>query len=363
MTHADDSAPRLADRTGDRDDRLPLARVDATLLEALTVIDRGALSICCLVDAENRLQGVLTDGDVRRALIAGRPLTASALDEATTRPHTVLAGTPRAHVLDLMTAWRVSAIPEVDATGRVHSVHALSDVVGPSALPNTAVVMAGGKGTRLGDLTRDVPKPLMTVAGRPIIDWIVLGLVGDGIRSILVSVNHLADQIVDHLGDGTRLGADVDYLREDPACPLGTAGSLALIEHRPSEPLLVMNGDLMVDFDARALLRFHEQTQSRVTVGVRRYAHKVPFGVVEHDDEHRIHRMVEKPELTVSINTAVYCIEPDLIDLVPRGTMSHMPDLVQLCLESGQRVSAWELSSDWIDVGTPADLGRARGIG
>jgi dTDP-glucose pyrophosphorylase/CBS domain-containing protein len=363
MTHADDSAPRQAGRSGDRDDRLPLAAVDSSLLDALSVIDRGALSICCLVDADNRLRGVLTDGDVRRALIAGRPLSAPALDVATTKPHTVQAGTPRAHVLDLMTAWRVSAIPEVDASGRVDRVHSLSDVVGPAALPNTAVVMAGGKGTRLGELTRHVPKPLMTVAGRPIIEWIVLGLVGDGIRRILVSVNHLADQIIDHLGDGARLGADVGYLREDPACPLGTAGSLVLIEDRPREPLLVMNGDLMVDFDAPALLRFHEHTESRITVGVRRYAHKVPFGVIEHDDEHRIRRMVEKPELTVPINTGVYCIEPDLIDLVPRGTMSHMPDLVQRCLESGQRVSAWELSSDWIDVGTPADLASARGIG
>lgn len=363
MTHADDRTPRLHAGAGDRDNRIPVAGVDSTLLEAIEVIDRGALAICCLVDAENRLQGVLTDGDIRRALIAGRPLTAPALDVATTSPHTVVAGTPRAHVLDLMNAWRVSAIPEIDAAGRVHGVHALSDVVGPTALPNTAVVMAGGKGTRLGDLTRHVPKPLMTVAGRPIIDWIILGLVGDGIRQIHVSVNHLADQIIDHLGDGDRLGAEVRYLREDPDVPLGTGGSLALIEERPSEPLLVMNGDLMVDFDARQLLRFHQQSESRITVGVRHYSHTVPFGVVKHDDERRIQQLVEKPDLTVSINTGVYCVDPDLIDLVPRDTMSHMPDLVQLCLEGGQRVSAWELSSDWIDVGTPADLARAKGTG
>src|SRR3954468_15490919 len=142
MTDADDSAPRLPARTGDRDDRLPVAGVDSTLLEALAVIDRGALAICCLVDGDSRLVGVLTDGDIRRALLAGRALTAPAREVATTSPHTVVAGTPRAHVLDLMTAVRVSAIPEVDAGGRVRGVHALSDVVGPPALSNTAVVMA-----------------------------------------------------------------------------------------------------------------------------------------------------------------------------------------------------------------------------
>lgn len=343
------------------DDRIPVADLTSTLLEAIEVIDRGALAICCLTDSEGRLRGVLTDGDIRRALIAGHPLTAPAIDHATTSPHTVVAGTPRAHVLDLMNAWRVAAIPEVDAAGRVHGVHALSDVVGPAALPNVAVIMAGGKGTRLGDLTRHLPKPLMTVAGRPILDWIILGLVGDGIRRIHLSVNHLADQIIDHVGDGSRLGAEVSYLREDPETPLGTGGSLALIEDRPTEPMLVMNGDLMVDFDARQLLRFHQQSQSRATIGVRRYSHTVPYGVVEQDSDHRIQHLVEKPDLEVSINTGVYCIDPDLIDLVPPNTMSHMPDLVERCLDDNQRVSAWELSSDWIDVGTPADLARAKG--
>ena len=124
-----------------------------------------------------------------------------------------------------------------------------------------------------------------------------------------------------------------------------------------------MNGDLMVDFDARQFLRFQEQSRSGVTVGVRRYAHTVPFGVVEHDDEHRIHRIVEKPDLTGLHQHRCLLHQPNLIDLVPRDTMSHMPDLVQRCLESGQRVSAWKLSSDWIDVGIPADLAWAKGLG
>jgi NDP-sugar pyrophosphorylase family protein len=203
---------------------------------------------------------------------------------------------------------------------------------------------------------------MMSVAGRSILEWIILGLVGDGIRQVYVSVNHLADQIVDHLGDGSQLGVTIEYLREDPEKPLGTGGSLALIEDRPTDSILVINGDVLVEFDARELLQFHRSAGARVTMGVRQYTHSVPFGVVETTAGDRVARIVEKPDLQVTVNAAVYCIEPDLIDTIPTGTMSHMPDLVQQCLDTNQPVVAWPITSDWIDVGTPADLARAKGM-
>ncbi len=345
-------------------DRSPLViNRSSSLLDALRAIDASAQAMVCLVDEESRLVGVLTDGDARRAIIAGHPLSSAAVDHASTEPRTVGAGTPRAHVLDLMRALRLLAIPEVDEDRRVLGVHSLSDVVGPPVLPNAAAVMAGGRGARLGALTKNTPKPLMTVAGRSILEWIILGLVGNGIRQIYVSVNYLADQIVEHLGDGSRLGCSVTYLREDPEVPLGTGGSLALIPDVLTEPLIVMNGDLMVDFDARSLLEAHRCSGARVTMGTREYTHSVPFGVVELDESGAISRIVEKPDLAVQINSALYCIDPDLIGLVPRNAMSHMPDLVQQCLDRGLLVKAWEISSEWIDVGTPTDLVRAKGLG
>jgi len=348
--------------TGDHDTRLPLAAVDASLSEALAVIDRGACGLACLVDDTGSLRAVITDGDIRRALLGGHPLTAAALDHATTTPKTVSPGTRRAHVVDLMSSLRLSAIPEIDESGRVQRVHSLSDVIGAKELPNAAVIMAGGRGTRLGALAQDVPKPLMTVAGRTIIEWIILGLVGDGIRHVYVSVNHLADKIVEHLGDGEQLGVRIEYLREDPATPLGTGGSLALMEPRPDVPFLVINGDVMVEFDARELLGFHATSGARVTMGVRQYSHAVPYGVVESDADGRVERVVEKPDLEVSVNAAVYCVDPDLVDRVPRGIMSHMPDLVERCIEAQESVMAWPIQSDWIDVGTPTDLARAKGM-
>ncbi len=242
----------------------------ATLRSALEVIDRTGLEACLITDEAGALVGLLTDGDLRRALLAGSGLDDPALGHATLDPHTVAAGSPRALVLDLMQALRISEVPEVTADGTLVGLHTLSDIVGAAPLPNVAVVMAGGRGTRLGELTRDIPKPLMTVAGRSLLEWIVLGLVGDGLREIWVSVNYLADQIEEHLGDGSRLGCRVRYLREDPDLPLGTAGSLTLLRAEQPDlqhPVLVMNGDLMVEFDAADLLEAHRRVGGRADDG------------------------------------------------------------------------------------------------
>ena len=332
-----------------------------TLIEALGVIDLGAEAICCLVDDDNRLSATLTDGDVRRALIGGASLADPALGHARPRPLTVDRGTPRALVLDLMQSSRLRAVPEIDADGRLTALHTLSDLVSAREMPNVAVIMAGGKGTRLGALTRDVPKPLMKVAGRAILEWIVLGLVGDGIRTIYVSVNHRADQVIEAIGDGSALGCEITYLRESAEKPLGTSGSLTLIEELPTEPMIVMNGDLMVEFDASLLLERHKASGADVTIGVRTYVHTVPFGVVDVDSAGKVTSIEEKPDLQATINTAVYCVNPAAIALLPAGEPSTMPELVQHCLDAGKVVSAWPMASDWIDVGTPSDLARAKG--
>ncbi len=346
-----------------RDLRAASAPTTATIRDALEVVDRSATLVCLLVDDAGRLAGLLTDGDLRRAILKGTSLEDPALHHATTSPHTVAAGSPRALVLDLMQALRISAVPEVEPDGTLVGVHTLSDVVGSASLPNVAVVMAGGRGTRLGDLTRDTPKPLMTVAGRSILEWIVLGLVGDGIRDIYVSVNYLADQIEEHLGDGSRLGCTVRYLREDPELPLGTAGSLTLLrEQRPdlAHPVVVMNGDLMVDYDASQLLEAHQRSGAAVTVATRTYQHEVPFGVVESEGG-RVTALSEKPTLSFDINAAVYAVEPRALAWLPVGRASTMPELVETCLERDEPVTAWPIQSEWIDVGTPGDLARAQG--
>jgi len=335
----------------------------ASIRDAMIVIDRNGLEIAVLVDDNLRLVGVLTDGDLRRAVLEGAALDDPALRHATQAPTTVSDGTNRAHALDVMRATRLEQIPVVDKDRRVVGIHTLSGIVGRPVLENVAVVMAGGRGVRLGELTQHTPKPLVPVAGRPIIEWVLLNLISGGIRTFYISVNYLADQIVERLGDGSSIGATIRYINEDAGNPLGTAGSLALIDRAdlPNAPLIVTNADLMVQFDVGEFIDAHQSLDAAVTVATRRYEHQVPFGVVERRPDQRIAQLVEKPTLDVEVNAGIYAISPDLLEFVPRGGSSTMPELVEACIKRGLSVGAWSMESDWIDVGTPHDLARARG--
>jgi dTDP-glucose pyrophosphorylase len=335
----------------------------ATLGDALRTMDKFGHEVAVLVDDAGKLKGIITDGDARRAFLAGAGLETPAQDVASPVPTVVLEGMSRAHVLDVMRAKHLDQIPIVDAEGSVVGLHTLSAVVGIEPRPNAAVIMAGGRGVRLGALTRDTPKPLVQVAGRPILEWIVLNLVGSGVSHLFVTVNYLSEQIEEKLGDGSQLGARIQYVREDPKKPLGTAGSLGLIPRKllPEGPLLVMNADLMVQFDAGDLIDEHELTGAVVTMATRRYRHEVPFGVVTRGEAGTVGSLAEKPELDVEVNAGIYVVSQKVLRLVPQGRASTMPGLIEACLAAGHRVGAWVMESDWIDVGSPRDLAKAKG--
>ena len=346
----------------------PLSNVcigpDATVRQALEAIDRGASAIALVTGDDCCLRGVITDGDIRRGLLRGAQLDSPVLQFANTEPHVVRPEATRASVLDLMRSLRISEVPVVDASGMLVGLHTLNDIVGRKPLSNIAVIMAGGKGTRLGALTKDTPKPLMTVADRTIIEWIILGLVESGITNIFVSVAYLAEKIKDHLGDGSQLGCTIRYLYEDPGTPLNTAGALGLLHHEVpdiAEPVIVTNADLMVRYSAADLLAFHKSKNAAVTVAARPYTHQVPFGVLEIGEGRSISSVVEKPTIEFEISTGIYAVSPEALAMVPYMKPFSMPDLVKACIDDTKNVAAWPIESDWIDVGTPKDLATAKG--
>ncbi|MBL9132120.1 MAG: nucleotidyltransferase family protein [Verrucomicrobiaceae bacterium] len=330
-----------------------------TLLRALEVIDQAGEGIAFMCDDSGRMLGTVTDGDVRRGLLKGAMLTDAIEPFAKKKFASVSTRASRPEVLDLMQARQLHQIPILDDDGRLDGLHLLHEVIGATPKPNWAVIMAGGKGTRLGELTKTIPKPMLKVAGRPIIERLVYHLVGYGIRRIFISTNYLAEIIESHFGDGKAFGCQIEYLRETPDEPLHTGGSLSLLPEKPAEPVFVCNGDLVTQVDLGSMFDFHHEGGYLATIGVRSYSHEVPFGCLEVNDG-RVTSLVEKPTLTQLINAGMYVLSPEIIARVPRKPYP-ITNLFEEALQLGDKVGAFEIVDDWIDVGQREQLKQARG--
>jgi dTDP-glucose pyrophosphorylase len=328
-----------------------------TLRDAMVALDRGAAEIALVTDSSGTLIGTLTDGDIRRALLRGKSLDSELAPHVTRQFTAVGPDTPRAEVLDLMRARSIAQIPVVGGGGHLLGLHLLRELLGAVERPNWAVIMAGGKGTRLKPLTEHVPKPMLTVAGRPILERLVLHLVGFGIRRIFLAINYLGHVVEGHFGDGSRLGCTIDYLRE--TSPLGTGGALSLLPETSRDPLIVCNGDLVTQANFGEMLDFHGHGGQIATMGIRRYFHTIPFGCVDLDGS-RITRIDEKPQLSRMVNAGIYVLDPSLPKRIPMGEAYTLPALIEDCIGRGETVAGFEINDDWIDVGQREQLKQAR---
>jgi dTDP-glucose pyrophosphorylase len=340
--------------------RTMLLSPNASLREALAVIDRGGFELAFVADPGGRILGTLSDGDARRAILRGVPLDRpGAVGKAMRRsfawvgPHT-----QRAEVLDTMRARAISQIPVLDARGRMIALHLLHDLIGAAERPNRAVIMAGGRGTRLRPYTENVPKPMLTVAGRPILERLVLHLVGYGIRDIFLSINYLGHVIEAHFGDGSNFGCRIHYLREKK--PLGTGGALSLLPRGGEHEVLVMNGDLVTQAEIDKLFEFHAQGGFALTACMRPYVFEIPFGVAEVRGD-RLVGLREKPSEQLLVNAGIYVLSPKTLRMIPRNREYPITRLIEACLEKRMKVGAHVLEGDWMDVGRHDELRKARG--
>ena len=333
--------------------------IQATILEALQVIERGAEKIAFACDPQGRVVGSLTDGDIRRAVLAGAALDSRCLPEVMRADFTfVTPATGRAEVLDIMRARQLEELPVLDADGRLCGFHSVRRMLSASDRENCAVLLAGGRGLRLHPLTQTLPKPMVTVAGRPILERLVLHLMSCGVRRFFLSVNYLAHIIEEHFGDGSRFGCQIEYLRESE--PLGTAGPLSLIHPQPSLPVVVLNGDLVTQCDVGRMLDFHQAGGYAATVGLRPYAIEIPFGVASVAGD-LVTGLREKPTERSLINAGIYVLSPEIVSAVPSGREYAMTEVIIACLQRQLDVGAHILEDEWLDVGRPDELRRARG--
>ncbi len=326
-------------------------------------IDDGQCGIVLVVDVEHRLVGTITDGDIRRSLLAGKgiddPVEAFLARKANSpyaHPATAPLGTPPAELLERMTAGAFRQIPLIDEHGRVAALAVLQDLLPVPAPALRAVIMAGGFGTRLLPLTEGLPKPMLPVGGRPLMEHIIDQLQQAGIRHVNISTHFMAEKIIEHFGDGQAFGVDLHYVNEDQ--PLGTGGALGLMSP-PKETQLVINGDILTQVDFGAMLAFHQDNQAALTVAVRRHEIQVPYGVIECDGA-RVSDLKEKPQVGFLVNAGVYLLEPSVYEFIPSGQHFNMTDLIRWLLDAGRTVITFPIREYWLDVGQPGDYAKAQ---
>jgi dTDP-glucose pyrophosphorylase len=341
----------------------------ASIRMAIEQVDAGAIEIALVVDEQRRLLGTVTDGDVRRALLAGAELEDPIVPIVHRDPVTAPAGTDVQTLLQLMTSHQVDQVPLLQDS-RVTDIAFLRDLLStadPAAgtdadhprelREHPVVLMAGGLGERLRPLTERTPKPMLEVGGRPLLETVLEQVREAGFSRVLIAVNYRAEVIEEHFGDGSSLGMDIAYLREDR--PLGSAGALRLASTELDRPFVVMNADLLTSVKLGALMHFHREEHNVVTVGVRRYVLDVPYGVVELEGT-RLARLSEKPRMSFFVNAGLYAVDPSAVSLMPGlPERFDMTDLVEAALQAQARVGGFPVREYWLDVGQLADYDRA----
>ncbi|MDQ0567351.1 NTP transferase domain-containing protein [Erythrobacter citreus] len=330
---------------------------EATIGDAIHSLNRSALQIALVIDGGDRLIGTITDGDVRRGMLRGYSLNTSVREVLHHDPLVVPPDVTREVVRAIMSANRIQQLPIVGADRNVLGLHLWDEFPGPVPRANLMVVMAGGKGTRLRPLTENCPKPMLPVAGKPILEHIVERAKRAGIERFVFSIHYLGHMIEDYFGDGAAWGVEIGYLREER--PLGTGGALSLLQDRPTAPFLVTNGDVMTEVGYGDLVDYHMVHGAAATMAVRNHELKNPFGVV-HTNGLDITGFEEKPIVNSHVNAGIYVIDPSALDCLEQGEHCDMPTLFGRLRDQSRRTIVFPLHEQWLDVGRPDDLNRAR---
>ncbi len=336
-----------------------LLPTDSTLQQAIFNLNETAFQIIMVTSQDGKLQGTITDGDIRRGLLRGLDLSSSI---STVINRDALVAPPQLHrevVLHLLKANKIHQLPIVDSERRVVGLHLMDELSKPVSRSNLMVIMAGGLGTRLRPQTETCPKPLLLVAGKPMLEHIIERAKSEGFEHFMLAINYLGHMIEDYFGNGDLWQVDINYLREQFL--QGTAGALGLLMPKPDKPFLVSNGDILTDIRYGELLDFHTHHNAVATMAVRQHDWKHPFGVVQTKGVDII-GFEEKPVTRTYVNAGVYVLEPSALEFLHASDYCDMPLLFGRLREQGLRTVVYPIHEPWIDVGEPDSLAIANTI-
>jgi len=326
---------------------------DSLIGQAIFNLDKCGIKIVLVVNQSTELVGTISDGDIRRGLLKGLDLESPI--KSIIR-HNALVVPPEMSdemVMQLMVANKIQQIPVVNEQQHVLGLHLWDEMTIPPIRENIMLIMAGGKGERLMPHTENCPKPMVMVAGKPMLEHIIKRGQQEGFNHFVLAIHHMGHMIEEYFGNGKHLGVNIEYLREDS--PLGTAGALSLLDPYPDAPFLVTNGDVITDIRYGELLDFHNRYQAVATMAVRVHEWQHPFGVVQTEGV-EIVGFEEKPISRSHINAGVYVLTPDALNELVLDEPCDMPKLFERLQEKSKRIVAYPMHEPWLDVGRPDDL-------
>lgn len=333
--------------------RKAIIQSDATIQQAISNLNEVAIKIVLVVNKAGELEGTISDGDIRRGLLKGIGLNSSINSVIHRNSLVVPPEMTRDMVKQLMVANKIQQIPAVDEHRRIVGLHLWDEITSTPERSNMMVIMAGGKGVRLRPYTENCPKPMLPVAGRPMLEHIIERAKAEGFRHFVLAVHYLGHVIEDYFGKGERIGVKIDYLRENT--PLGTAGALSLLNPLPEQAFVVTNGDVITDIKYGELLDFHTRHSAAATMAVRLHEWQHPFGVVQTQGI-EIVGFEEKPIARSHINAGVYALDPYTLSELRQSTRCDMPTFFERLQAQSKRTIAYPMHEPWLDVGRPDDL-------
>ena len=330
---------------------------DASLIDAMHLIQKYSSPVALVTSSDGKLHGVITDGDIRRFILKKNSLQNTFVKDIMNSSPIYLSKIPSYEdAKKLMIEKDIEFVP-ILINKKVKYLFTLKEINSLSPYKSTSVlIMAGGLGSRLNELTKNNPKPLMLVNGKPILEHIILSLKSQGFSDFHISINYLAKKIKSYFKDGSSFGVNIHYLEEKE--PLGTGGSIGLLESKNyGENLIVMNGDLITNFDFRNLVREFKKTSSDLLMCVANYQHKIPFGVVEKRGK-KIKTLNEKPVLNFLINAGIYILSKKIVKNVKKERID-MTDIILKEIKRGSSLETFKINEYWIDIGNKNDLSKA----
>lgn len=327
-----------------------------SIMTCMARIEQNKKGGLIVIDDNQLLLGTISDGDIRRALLSGKGIEDAIHFCYNTNPIKCLDHETDALSFEILIEKKITLLPIVTSLNVLIGIQTSEKGHRFEAISNYVVIMVGGEGLRLGELTRDTPKTLLKVGGKPILQTILERLEYFGFRNIVLCTGYLSETIEEFCGDGSQFGLNITLFKEKDK--LGTVGAVKNLENQLKEPFLVMNGDLLTGLNYRNILDFHNTNTSVMTIGCSNYTSKVPYGVIETDGV-KVTRILEKPTYSYRVSGGIYVLNHQLLELIPANRYFDITDLMEEIIVQKKDIAAFPIEEYWLDIGMPNDFLKA----